>query len=43
METFTGPDLYLERGTHVLDDAERKPLLYDACGKPLIRHTGFRR
>ena len=40
--TSTGPDLYIERGTHILDNAERKPLLYDAQGKPLVREVGFR-
>lgn len=38
----SGPDLYLERGTHVLDDAERRPLLYDAKGRGLVREVGFR-
>ena len=39
----SGPDLYLERGTQVLDNAERKPLLYDARGRALEREMGFRR
>ena len=40
--TNAGPDLYLERGIQILDNAERKPLLYDANGKPLMREVGFR-
>ena len=41
-DTSTGPDLYIERGGQVLDNAQRKPLLYDAKGKPLAREMGFR-
>ena len=40
--TSSGPDLYIERGTHILDNAERKPILYDHRGKPIVRETGFR-
>jgi hypothetical protein len=40
--TSSGPDLYIERGGQVIENDERKPLLYDARGRALVRRAGFR-
>ena len=36
------PDVVvIERGTSVIDNAERKPVLFDAKNRPLLRQVGF--
>ena len=34
--------LFIERGTTVLVNDEKRPVLYDARDRPLTRPTGFR-
>ena len=38
---MTSGEIIVERGTHVITNDDREPLLYDAHDRPLYRQVGF--